>query len=74
MQLESARLIIREFGNHDFDGVHAYASDPEVTEFTMWGPNTKEDTLKFLEDMIQMQEERPRTGYELALCLRIRVN
>jgi len=70
MQLESTRLIIREFEEGDFASVHAYAADPIVTEFTMWGPNTEEDTVNYLEEMRRMKEQDPRDSYELALVLK----
>jgi [ribosomal protein S5]-alanine N-acetyltransferase len=46
--MESTRLVIRDFQEEDFASIHAYASDPLVTEYTMWGPNTEEDTLEYL--------------------------
>ena len=48
MRLESPRLTIRDFREEDFASIHAYASDPRVTEYTMWGPNTEEDTWKYV--------------------------
>ena len=36
MQIESTRLLIRDFEEEDFASIHAYASDPLVTEYTMW--------------------------------------
>lgn len=70
MQLESTRLIIREFEEGDFASVHAYAADPNVTEFTMWGPNTEEDTVNYLVEIRRMKEQDPRDSYELALELK----
>ncbi|MGG3279262.1 GNAT family N-acetyltransferase [Paenibacillus solani] len=70
MQLESTRLIIREFEEGDFASVHAYAADPIVTEFTMWGPNTEEETVNYLEEIRRMKEQDPRNSYELALVLK----
>ncbi|KWX77508.1 GCN5 family acetyltransferase [Paenibacillus riograndensis] len=36
--LETERLIIREFTNEDTEAVHAYASDPLVAKYMIWGP------------------------------------
>jgi len=67
MVIETDRLIIREFIENDKEAVHEYASDPLVTRYTLWGPNTIEDTESFLGRMLEMQLELPRTGYELAI-------
>ncbi|REK71432.1 GNAT family N-acetyltransferase [Paenibacillus paeoniae] len=70
MQLETERLIIREFTHEDMEAVHEYASDPVVTTHMIWGPNSVADTRSFIEQMITMQERRPREGYELAVTLK----
>jgi len=40
LPLRTRRLIAREFVPSDFDAIHAYASDPEVTRFMFYGPRT----------------------------------
>ena len=67
--LTSSRVILREFTRDDFDGVHKYASDPEVVTFMPWGPNTRAETRRFLERNIQAQVIKPRTSYELAITV-----
>ncbi|MGG4345317.1 GNAT family N-acetyltransferase [Paenibacillus lautus] len=70
MQMESERLVIRDFQEEDFASIHAYASDPLVTEYTMWGPNTEEDTSAYLTEIRQMKEQSPRDSYEMAIVLK----
>lgn len=70
MQIEATRLIIRDFQEGDLASVHAYASDPLVTEHTMWGPNTEEDTLNYMKELHQMMEQDPRDSYELAIVIK----
>lgn len=70
VSLESERLVLREFTERDFDAVHRYGSDPEVSRFMPWGPNTEEDTAGFLRRAIAKQGREPRTQYELAVTLR----
>ena len=65
--LSTARLVLREFTRNDFDGVHGYASDPEVVRYMTWGPNTRAETRRFLERNIQAQVVQPRTDYNLAI-------
>ncbi|MWV46800.1 GNAT family N-acetyltransferase [Paenibacillus sp. HJL G12] len=70
MVLETERLIIREYRDDDRESVHRYASDPIVTRYTLWGPNTLEDTQAHIAMMLTMQREEPRTGYEFAVTLK----
>lgn len=67
MDLQTERLILREYGPDDFDAVHAYASDPRVARFVEWGPNQPEDTREFLDACVRDQRTLPRTKYTLAL-------
>ncbi|GAA1892389.1 GNAT family protein [Asanoa iriomotensis] len=50
--------------------MHAFASDPEVTRYTEWGPNTPADTEQFLQAAIQDAGTRPRTRFALAMVER----
>jgi ribosomal-protein-alanine N-acetyltransferase len=58
--LQTERLNLREFLLTDFDAVHSYASDPLVTRFTSFGPNTPEDTRDFLTRTITANDATPR--------------
>jgi RimJ/RimL family protein N-acetyltransferase len=42
------RLILRPFEDTDFEAVHEYASDPVVTRYQTWGPNSEADTRAFI--------------------------
>ena len=44
VEIRGIRLTLRDFVAADEAAVHAYASDPVVTRFLVWGPNTVEDT------------------------------
>ncbi len=46
--LPTSRLVLREFTAEDLAAVHAYGSDPQVTRWTVFGPNTENDTREFL--------------------------
>ena len=63
--LRTARLILRDFVSNDFDAIHAYASDPEVTRYMFYGPRTVADTHTYLERMLASQREEPRLIWEL---------
>ncbi|MCL6458736.1 MAG: GNAT family N-acetyltransferase [Gorillibacterium sp.] len=70
MQFETKRLWIRNYRADDWEAVHAYASDPLVTRFMLWGPNTVEETKAFIANAILAAEQNPRTHYELAVILK----
>ena len=48
MEVVTERLVLRPWARTDFDDMHVYSSDPAVCFFTEWGPNTPEQTEKFL--------------------------
>lgn len=68
--LEGQRILLREFRLEDAPFVHAYASDPEVTRYMPWGPNTWDDTLRFLQEVIFQARQTPREIFELAIILK----
>lgn len=65
--LRSERLMLRDFVETDEDAVHAYASDPLVTRFMGWGPNSPEDTRTFLCAAIEQAAAPVRTNFDLAI-------
>ncbi len=68
--LSTNRLILRPYADSDFDGVHAYGSDPDVARYMLWGPNNVEDTREFLRTVHKGAAEEPRTKYDFAITLR----
>ncbi len=68
--IETERLILREFRESDFDDVREYASDAEVARFTRFGPSDSEVTRKFLGESIGRQQEEDRQVYDLAAVLK----
>jgi RimJ/RimL family protein N-acetyltransferase len=67
LPIRTPRLEIRDFVASDFEAVHRYASDPVVTRYLAWGPNTDEETREFLERAAANAVERPRQRFELAV-------
>jgi [ribosomal protein S5]-alanine N-acetyltransferase len=65
--IETPRLELREFGPDDFEAVHAYASNPQVTRFTSWGPNTPAETRGFLAAIHAARTREPRENYTFAI-------
>jgi RimJ/RimL family protein N-acetyltransferase len=65
--LQTARLSFRDFTVDDYDNVHAYGSDPEVTRYTAFGPNTPEQTKAFLQLVSGESAQAERANYNFAL-------
>ncbi|WP_410769384.1 GNAT family N-acetyltransferase [Fontibacillus sp. BL9] len=70
MYLETNRLILRDFTPEDWEQVHQYSSDDDVVKHMLWGPNSFDETKQYMKDVHLMQQQQPRTGYELAVILK----
>ena len=68
--LETERLILRPFTQEDITAVHTYASDPGVTTYMIWGPNTLADTQNFINFAIAEANKTPCTNYQYAAVLK----
>jgi RimJ/RimL family protein N-acetyltransferase len=68
--LQTARLELREILENDCAEVHEFGSDPMVARFMNWGPNTEDDTHRFIQRSIGYQSEKPRMHYSLAIVVR----
>ena len=68
--LQTHRLILRDLVLSDFEAVQDYASDPVVTRFTSFGPNTVEETREFLSRSIHAGSVRPRQIHTFAVIER----
>jgi RimJ/RimL family protein N-acetyltransferase len=69
MELVTERLVIRDFRASDLEAVHAYAGDWDVCRYTDWGPDTIEETGRFLDGAKAASLTIPRTTYDLAIAL-----
>lgn len=70
LPLVTPRLELRELEASDFEAVHRYASDPEVTRFMTWGPNDADATHAFLARARAAASASPRRAWELAVVAR----
>ena len=69
LPLRTPRLTLRDFVPDDFNAIHAYASDLEVTRFMFHGVRTVADTHAYLARMLTSQREEPRLIWELAVVV-----
>ncbi|MGH8265288.1 MAG: GNAT family N-acetyltransferase [Steroidobacteraceae bacterium] len=70
LPLGTQRLVLREFVAGDYDAVYAYASDPRVTRYMLYGPRDPMDTREYLNRVIGYQSDQPRTIWEIAVTQR----
>lgn len=68
--IETKNLLLRDFKQTDWKDVHQYSIDPEVVKFMEWGPNTSDQTLAFIDRVLDAQRLKPRMTYEFAVVLR----
>jgi RimJ/RimL family protein N-acetyltransferase len=64
------RLELRDFRGSDLADVYAFRSDPEVTRFMEFIPETWPETRTWLDKVIFHNRERPRVAYNLAIVTR----
>lgn len=69
-QIETERLLLREFREDDAEAVQEYACDPEVIRFMPWGPNTPDETRDFIAKAISAKDEEPRMKHDFAIVLK----
>jgi len=69
LPIETPRLVLRDLVDGDGPSVHAYASDAATVRLLDWGPNTAEDTTRFLSMARASSKAAPRTAYHLAIVL-----
>ena len=67
MQLETERLILREFIIDDWTAVLAYQSDPLYLRYYPWSDRTLGNVREFINMFLDWQRERPRTKFQLAV-------
>ena len=70
MQLETTRLLIRDFIETDLDAVYAYGSDPEVVRYMVFPPSTLAGTREHIARCMALAAEQPRRGYDMGIALR----
>jgi len=68
--IETKRLVLRNFRSDDWERVHIYGSDPDFSKYEAWGPNSVDDTKKFISEMVRQASERPRYQFNYAICLK----
>jgi RimJ/RimL family protein N-acetyltransferase len=70
VQLNTSRLLLREYVQDDWHAVLAYQRDPRYLRFYAWNDRTEDDVRDFLQQFIDSQHERPRKKFAFAVTLK----
>ncbi|REJ07309.1 GNAT family N-acetyltransferase [Halobacillus trueperi] len=60
---ENDRIYLREVLLEDWSAFHPYSSNEETVKHQPWGPNTEEDSLFFVRQVIIDRKQRHRSRY-----------
>ena len=67
LPIKTRRLELRDFREDDIVAVHAYRSDPQVTRFMFFAPDSLEDTRTHMSAVLEAKSKQPRRVWELAV-------
>ena len=70
MEIETKRLILREFRMDDWPAVFAYQSDERYQRYYPITERTPEQVQGFLKMFLDQQQEIPRRKFQLAAILK----
>nr|WP_246202566.1 GNAT family protein [Virgibacillus doumboii] len=71
ISLPNERLLLRELTENDWVDVHKYASQEKVCQYQPWGPNTTEESMEFVKQVIKDASREPRTRYVFAIVYKV---
>jgi ribosomal-protein-alanine N-acetyltransferase len=67
--LETARLVLREYSDDDWQTVLAYQSDLRYLRYYPWSERDATTVLDWMASLIARQTEQPRDVFQLAITL-----
>lgn len=70
MEIQTTNLILRPFLVSDADDLHVFCSDLSNVEHMDWGPNTLEQTQKFLSEVTASLEDNDPKAFNFAITLK----
>lgn len=69
-KLQSKRVILQEMEESDWIGVHKYASQSKVCQYQPWGPNSEQESINFVKQVLVDAQKQPRSRYVFSLILK----
>lgn len=71
IRLTTSRLLLRELGLEDCGALNEVESNPLVTRYMLFEPQTMEQTREYIEEGLRSRVEVPRKVYDFAIVPRI---
>ncbi|MFK3938123.1 GNAT family N-acetyltransferase [Alkalihalobacillus sp. NPDC078783] len=68
--LQSPRLLLREFSYSDWKSIHDYAKRPEASRYQVWEPQSETDSQLFLVERVNTSLQEPRSQFAFAIINR----
>ena len=63
------QVTLRDLEPDDAEAVHSFCSDPVVTQWSVWGPNTRADTQAFLREVMAEKAAAQRSRFTFAVMV-----
>lgn len=70
MQLNTERLVLRDFVDSDWEAVLAYQQDPLYLRYYEWTSRTGEEVRAFMQRFLDQQKQVPRIKFQFAVTLK----
>ncbi|MEK6676398.1 MAG: GNAT family N-acetyltransferase [Planctomycetota bacterium] len=70
MIFETSRLLLRELCVEDAEALQEIVSDPRVTRYLPFDPQTLEQTRKYIAGAVRDQKTEPRVAFDFAIVVR----
>ena len=70
MNIETERLILRDFVADDWQRISEYQSNPLSFRYYHWSERTAQDVQGFIGRMLNFQTQQPRIKYQMAVILK----
>jgi RimJ/RimL family protein N-acetyltransferase len=70
MELETERLILREYVSEDWEAVLAYHSDPLYQRFYPMSDRSVDEAKDFIQMFLDHQKQQPRIKFQLVVTLK----
>jgi ribosomal-protein-alanine N-acetyltransferase len=68
--LEGERLVLRPHLEGDFDSVHEFSADADVCRYMQWGPNSEEQSRRFLASTLAAQCLTPKKQFDWVIVVK----
>ncbi|BCB03099.1 GNAT family N-acetyltransferase [Bacillus sp. KH172YL63] len=56
-------LFLRKMMDSDWKDIHEYASLERVSRYQCWGPNTEQDTIEYVQGVLDDEKVNPQTRF-----------